>query len=43
MEAHGGDRFATAQQVAQAVLFLVSDASSHITGIELPIDGGYTL
>ena len=43
MEAHGGDRFATPEQVAEAVLFLVSDAASHITGVELPLDDGYTL
>jgi NAD(P)-dependent dehydrogenase (short-subunit alcohol dehydrogenase family) len=43
MEAHGGDRFASPEQVAQGVLFLVSEAASHITGVELPIDDGYTL
>jgi hypothetical protein len=43
MEAHGGDRFAEPEQIAQGVLFLVSDVSSHVTGIDLPIDDGYTL
>lgn len=43
MEAHSGDRFASAEQVAEAVLFLVSEAAGHITGVELPIDDGYTL
>ncbi len=43
MEAHSGDRFAEPEQIAQAVLFLVSDSASHITGIELPVDDGYTL
>jgi len=43
MEAHSGDRFAEPEQIAQAVLFLVSDSASHITGVELPVDDGYTL
>jgi NAD(P)-dependent dehydrogenase (short-subunit alcohol dehydrogenase family) len=33
----------SAEQVAQLVLFLVSDASSHITGTEMWIDGGSSL
>jgi NAD(P)-dependent dehydrogenase (short-subunit alcohol dehydrogenase family) len=33
----------TSKQVAQLVLFLVSDASSHITGTEVWIDGGQSL
>jgi NAD(P)-dependent dehydrogenase (short-subunit alcohol dehydrogenase family) len=43
MEAHGGDRFADPEEIAQSVLFLVSDSASHITGVELPVDGGYVL
>lgn len=38
----GGER-ATAEQVAQLILFLVSDASSHITGTEVWIDGAQSL
>ena len=33
----------TAEQVAQLVLFLSLDASSHITGTEIWIDGGQSL
>jgi NAD(P)-dependent dehydrogenase (short-subunit alcohol dehydrogenase family) len=33
----------SAEQVAQLILFLVSDASSHITGTEVWIDGGESL
>ncbi|MCL7971940.1 MAG: SDR family oxidoreductase [marine benthic group bacterium] len=43
MEAHGGDRFAEPEQVARAILFLVSDAADHVTGVELPVDDGYTV
>jgi NAD(P)-dependent dehydrogenase (short-subunit alcohol dehydrogenase family) len=37
------DRPGTSRQVAQLVLFLASDASSHITGTEMWIDGGESL
>ncbi len=33
-------RFATADEVASAIIFLVSDAASYINGEVLPIDGG---
>jgi NAD(P)-dependent dehydrogenase (short-subunit alcohol dehydrogenase family) len=33
----------SSEQVAQLVLFLVSDASSHVTGSEMWIDGGQSL
>jgi NAD(P)-dependent dehydrogenase (short-subunit alcohol dehydrogenase family) len=35
-------RFATPEEVAEVVAFLVSDAAAYITGVALPIDGGKT-
>lgn len=35
-------RVGQASEVAQAVLFLASDESAYITGVELPVDGGVT-
>ena len=33
-------RMGTPEEIADAVCFLASDAAMHITGIELPVDGG---
>ncbi|GAC1653587.1 MAG: hypothetical protein NVS4B12_25350 [Ktedonobacteraceae bacterium] len=39
----GDGKPATAEQIAQAVLFLASDAATHITGTEIWIDGASSL
>lgn len=36
-------KFGTPQDVADAVHFLTSDASSYINGVALPVDGGYAV
>jgi NAD(P)-dependent dehydrogenase (short-subunit alcohol dehydrogenase family) len=35
-------RLATPADVANAIVFLLSDEAAHITGVTLPVDGGYT-
>jgi NAD(P)-dependent dehydrogenase (short-subunit alcohol dehydrogenase family) len=34
-------RFGTPDEVAKAVVFLASDDSSYVTGVELFVDGGF--
>lgn len=36
-------RFAQPQEIANAIAFLASDAASYISGVTLPIDGGYAV
>ncbi|EXJ75001.1 uncharacterized protein A1O5_01697 [Cladophialophora psammophila CBS 110553] len=36
-------RYITTAEVAQAVVFLLGDGAAAITGIELPVDGGWSL
>ena len=40
--AHPLGRIARAEEIADAVVWLASDKSSFVTGIALPVDGGYT-
>lgn len=34
-------RAATPEEVAQTILFLLSDAASYVNGVLLPVDGGW--
>ena len=36
-------RFGVPQDIANAALFLVSDAASYVTGVILPVDGGQNM
>jgi meso-butanediol dehydrogenase/(S,S)-butanediol dehydrogenase/diacetyl reductase len=41
-ERYPGYRIAAAEEVAKVVVFLASEASSFINGVNLPVDGGLT-
>jgi NAD(P)-dependent dehydrogenase (short-subunit alcohol dehydrogenase family) len=41
-EAHQLGRFGEPVEIANAAIFLASDEASFITGVALPVDGGYT-
>lgn len=40
---HPLGRFGEAKDIAEAVVFLCSDGARQITGVDLPVDGGYTM
>ncbi|MDE0593483.1 MAG: SDR family oxidoreductase, partial [Dehalococcoidia bacterium] len=39
---HPMGRLGEPKEIANAALFLASDEASFITGVNLPVDGGYT-
>jgi NAD(P)-dependent dehydrogenase (short-subunit alcohol dehydrogenase family) len=41
-ERHPLGRFGRPEDVAAAILYLASDEAEFVTGVALPVDGGYT-
>lgn len=41
--AHAMERLGRPEEISRAVLFLLSEEASFITGVALPVDGGYLL
>ncbi|MBX2883824.1 MAG: SDR family oxidoreductase [Granulosicoccus sp.] len=41
-ERHPVGRIATTEDIANAILFLASDDAAFMTGVSMPVDGGYT-
>jgi NAD(P)-dependent dehydrogenase (short-subunit alcohol dehydrogenase family) len=35
------NRMAQPEEIAPAIVFLASDAAAYITGVSLPVDGGF--
>ena len=41
-DAEGRKRIGRPEDIAAAILYLASDDASFVTGVALPVDGGYT-